>query len=171
MPPIVGLYPTNPHSDAGMRTDPPPSDAVAMGANPAASAALEPPLEPPGLRSKFQGLWVLPNTRFDVYRIQRNSGVFVLPIGIAPAARRRAACTPSAVAGDAAANSFEPYVVGMPAQSARSLIRKGMPASGPSPFERAASSNASSARSATTLRIGPSCASMRRSASATSSFG
>src|SRR5262245_33577402 len=46
-----------------------------------------------------------------------------------------------------------------------------MPASGPSRFERAASANASSARSATTLRIGPSSASTRRSASVTNSVG
>ncbi len=46
-----------------------------------------------------------------------------------------------------------------------------MPASGPSRFERAASANAASARRATTLPIGPSKDSIRRSASVTSSVG
>ena len=41
-----------------MRIEPPPSLAVARGAMPDASAAAEPPLEPPGVRSRFQGLRV-----------------------------------------------------------------------------------------------------------------
>src|SRR2546423_938485 len=45
-----------------MRTDPPPSLVVARGTTPAASAAAEPPLEPPGERSVFHGLRVAPNT-------------------------------------------------------------------------------------------------------------
>ena len=171
MPPIVGLYPTRPHIDAGMRTEPPPSDAVAIGVRPAARAADEPPLEPPGLRSRFHGLRVVPNTKFEVKPIQPNSGVFDFPMGIAPAARNRAVWTPSSDAGGASAKSFEPYVVLMPAQSARSLTRNGIPANGPCRVERAASSRASSARSATTLPISPSCASIRRSASVTNSVG
>ena len=44
----MGLIPTSPHSDAGMRIEPPPSVAVATPTSPAATAAAEPPLEPPG---------------------------------------------------------------------------------------------------------------------------
>src|SRR4051794_41310168 len=44
----VGLRPTSPHSLAGMRMEPPPSLACAIGTRPAATAAAEPPLEPPG---------------------------------------------------------------------------------------------------------------------------
>ena len=64
--PSVGLYPTRPHSDAGMRTEPPPSVEVARGTRPAASAAADPPLDPPGDRSTFHGLRVAPNTRLSV---------------------------------------------------------------------------------------------------------
>ena len=64
--PIVGFHPTSPHIDAGMRTEPPPSDDVAIGTRPAASAAADPPLEPPGVRSRFHGLRVAPNTGLNV---------------------------------------------------------------------------------------------------------
>ena len=39
-----------PHSDDGMRIEPPPSDPVHSGTSPAAMAAAEPPDEPPALR-------------------------------------------------------------------------------------------------------------------------
>ncbi len=45
--PRVGLRPTNPHSDAGMRIEPPPSVAWATGMIPAATAAAAPPDDPP----------------------------------------------------------------------------------------------------------------------------
>ena len=38
------------HHAAGMRTDPAPSEPTAAGTSPAATAAAEPPLEPPGVR-------------------------------------------------------------------------------------------------------------------------
>ena len=44
--------PTIPHSDAGWRIEPPVSEPSAKGAKPAATAAAEPPLEPPGTRSR-----------------------------------------------------------------------------------------------------------------------
>ena len=46
--PRLGLSPTRPQADAGMRIEPPPSLAWPAGAMPAATAAAEPPLEPPG---------------------------------------------------------------------------------------------------------------------------
>ena len=58
---------------------------------PVASAAAEPPLEPPDVSARFQGLRVAPNTAFTVFGPNANSGVFVLPITMAPAARSR--CT------------------------------------------------------------------------------
>jgi hypothetical protein len=54
---------------AGRRTDPPPSLAVARGIMPPAMAAEEPPLEPPGVRSRFHGLFVGPNRRFLVMAV------------------------------------------------------------------------------------------------------
>ena len=45
-----------PHSDAGMRMEPPVSLPMPMGTIPAATAAPEPPLEPPGTRRRSHGL-------------------------------------------------------------------------------------------------------------------
>ena len=64
--PFVGFSPTSPQYAAGMRIDPPVSVAVAIETMPAASAAADPPLEPPGVRSRFHGFRVGPNTRFAV---------------------------------------------------------------------------------------------------------
>ena len=43
-----------------MRIDPAPSEPSAAPTRPAATAAAEPPLEPPGERSRSQGLRVIP---------------------------------------------------------------------------------------------------------------
>ena len=64
--PCEGFRPTRPVKAAGMRTEPPPSEAVASGTMPPAMAAEEPPLEPPGVRSRFQGFRVGPKTRLWV---------------------------------------------------------------------------------------------------------
>ena len=48
--------PNKPLKLEGMRMEPPPSLPVDSVHNPAASAAAAPPLEPPGVRSIFQGL-------------------------------------------------------------------------------------------------------------------
>ena len=50
----------------GKVLEPPPSVAVAMGTIPAAIAAADPPLDPPGLQSSAHGLRVTPNRRFAV---------------------------------------------------------------------------------------------------------
>ena len=46
--PRAGLSPTSPQQAAGIRIEPPPSLPCAIGTIPAATAAAEPPLEPPG---------------------------------------------------------------------------------------------------------------------------
>ena len=58
--PRDGLSPTSPQHEAGMRIDPPPSLAWAIGTRPAATAAAEPPLDPPGERAVSHGLRVAP---------------------------------------------------------------------------------------------------------------
>src|SRR5918911_4737413 len=58
--PYVGFRPTQPHSAAGMRILPPVSVPVVPAASPAAIAAPEPPLDPPGIASRFHGLRVAP---------------------------------------------------------------------------------------------------------------
>ena len=52
-----------PVKPAGMRIDPPPSPPDAMGSRPPATAAAVPPEDPPGVRSRFQGLRVAPCSR------------------------------------------------------------------------------------------------------------
>ena len=54
--PRLGFKPNKPQYDAGIRIDPPPSPAPAIGTIPAATAEAEPPDEPPLLCFKFQGL-------------------------------------------------------------------------------------------------------------------
>src|SRR5262245_30536091 len=114
-----------------MRTDPPPSVDVARGARPAASAAAEPPLEPPGERSRFHGLRLAPKSLLSVNAFQPNEGVFVLPTTIAPAARRRPMNVASAAAGAGSPYKWVPYVVGSPSTSVRSFTSSGRPARGP----------------------------------------
>ncbi len=58
--PRDGLSPTSPQHDAGIRIDPPPSLACAIGTTPAATIAAEPPLEPPAERPVSHGLRVAP---------------------------------------------------------------------------------------------------------------
>ena len=53
--PYVGLRPVNPHSEDGMRIEPPVSDPSAHGVIPAVTAAAEPPPEPPGKREGPHG--------------------------------------------------------------------------------------------------------------------
>jgi hypothetical protein len=57
---------------------------------PVATATASPPLEPPEDRSGSCGLDVRPKTTFAVSHHSANSGVFVLPRKIPPAALARA---------------------------------------------------------------------------------
>src|SRR3954451_6621341 len=98
---------------------------------PAETAALEPPLEPPGVLAGSHGLRVTPSAGLAVYAQVPNSGAAVFPIGIAPAARSRATWIASLGIAGPPANQREPRVVGIPAQSSRSFTPNGTPASGP----------------------------------------
>ena len=69
---------------AGMRIDP-PSPAWPTGTMPLATAAAEPPLDPPLLCAVFHGLWVGPYACGSVVGIRPNSGVLVLPTITNPA--------------------------------------------------------------------------------------
>ena len=72
-----------------MRMDPPPSPPPASGTMPAATAAAEPPLEPPAVRPRSHGLLVGPKASGSVYGSRPNSGRLVLPTNTNPAARKR----------------------------------------------------------------------------------
>ncbi len=145
MRPWLGFIPTSPLNAAGMRVEPPPSLAVPKGMRPAATAAAEPPLEPPGVRSVFQGLRVVPHALVCVNATVPNSGAAVLPTGTAPAARSRATWGESSATGGRSLYSSEPCEVGMPPQSSRSFTPKGTPASTPGSSPRATLSSTASA--------------------------
>ena len=81
--------PTRPQQAAGMRTLPMPSLPWATGTIPAATAAADPPLDPPGVRARSQGLRVMPCTESVAPKTQ-SSGTRVSPTTTPPAARMRA---------------------------------------------------------------------------------
>ena len=72
-----------------------------------------------------------PNTALNVLAPAPNSGVFVLPITIAPAAFSRSTTRPSA-SGTWCSKIFDPHVVRIPFVGVRSLIDTGTPCNGPS---------------------------------------
>jgi hypothetical protein len=84
--PRLGLSPNTPQWLAGMRIEPPPSLAWATGTMPAATAAAEPPDEPPALWAGFQGLRVAPCRRDSVVAVWPNSGEVNLAKMLSPAA-------------------------------------------------------------------------------------
>lgn len=53
---LVGLRPNSPQQEAGKRIEPPRSLPWALGTRPAATAAADPPPEPPVVRDRSQGL-------------------------------------------------------------------------------------------------------------------
>jgi hypothetical protein len=90
----VGLTPTTPQNAAGCRTEPPVSEPSAMGTIPAATAAADPPDDPPGTRDQSCGLRVGPKALNSVVDPMPNSSRLVFPTITARGARTR----PTAVA-------------------------------------------------------------------------
>src|SRR5579883_1589193 len=89
------LSPNSPQQLAGIRIEPPPSEACAIGTIPAATAEAEPPLDPPGVRSAFQGLRQGPNSSGSVTGTRPSSGTLVLPKATRPAALNLFMSSPS----------------------------------------------------------------------------
>ena len=89
MRPRCGLRPTRPQHAAGIRVEPPPSLACAMGTMPAATAVAEPPDEPPLVRAGSQGLRVGPKRLVLVHGRMPHSGSVVEPTTTKPASFRR----------------------------------------------------------------------------------
>src|SRR5207237_9710356 len=83
--PKVGLIPTTPQNADGTRIEPTPSVPIASGPHPAAIEAAAPPLDPPLVRSRFQGLRVMPDTGLSAVGLYPDSQVVVLQVTIAPA--------------------------------------------------------------------------------------
>jgi hypothetical protein len=80
------LSPNTPQHDAGTRIEPPPSLPWATGTTRAATAAAEPPLDPPEVRVRSHGVFVGPNSSGSVTGNSPSSGAFVLPRMTIPAA-------------------------------------------------------------------------------------
>src|ERR687887_27673 len=79
-----------PVTAAGWRIEPPVSGPGPRGASYAATAADEPPDEPPSTRLRSHGLCDGPNALFSVEEPIANSSMFVLPRMTRPASRSRA---------------------------------------------------------------------------------
>ena len=89
--PRDGFRPTRPQCADGIRIDPEMSLAWAAATSRAATAAAEPPDDPPGVRDVAHGLCVGPNASGSHVPTLANSGVLVRPSGINPAARKASA--------------------------------------------------------------------------------
>src|SRR5690348_12251317 len=89
--------------------------------SPAASAAAEPPDDPPGTCAADQGLLVTPNNSLCAWASPHQRGRFVFPNTIAPAPFRRATAGASAV-GTKSASSTAPPVDRIPSVMIASLI-------------------------------------------------
>ncbi len=129
--PGVGFKPQIPQKCEGTRIDPPPSLPTPPAESPAAIAAASPPLEPPAVHVKSNGLLVLPYKRLSVSHAISSSGVFVTPMTIAPAFRNRwtsgASFRPTTPRRKALPDSH-----GIPFTSIALLILIGTPCRGPS---------------------------------------
>ena len=119
---------------------------MSNGEPPAATIAAAPPELPPGVRSRSYGFDVRPKTSLSVSSDHVNSGVFVLPSTIAPAALIRAT-TVASRSGTRSRQPTVPAVVRRPAVSSESLIVHGTPWSGPAGSPRRSLPSASRARS------------------------
>ena len=115
----------------GMRIEPPASVPSASAHMPAATAAPAPPLDPPGVRSGFQGLRVIPVKGLSVTPFMANSGVVVLPSSTAPCSRSRATGGASSAHSRSRSMVFDPRRVGQPRVSTMSLIDVGTPSRWP----------------------------------------
>src|SRR5690349_785315 len=112
--PRPGFSPTSPQQAAGIRVEPPPSLAPAHGTIPAATAAADPPDEPPGVRVRSHGLRAGPHVVDSLIAFAPNSGRLVLPKITRPASIQR--CTTVECAATLCALSDrEPFEVGRPA--------------------------------------------------------
>ena len=124
--PIDGFIEVMPQQYAGFLNDPPISLPIPNGLIPEAMAAPSPPLEPPGVTALFHGLNVLPLRGLSVSKRIPISGIFVLPIGMAPAFNILS--TNGAFRGGMdSARRGRPFVVGVPTKSIFSFMVIGTP--------------------------------------------
>ncbi len=125
------LSPTRPQKAAGMRIDPPPSFACERGSTPEATSAPDPPDEPPGECSRFQGLRVAPVSRGSVVPVSPNSGSVDLPTGTNPSGSRIFSTKGDERLAGTSGMAREPMRVGTPASESVSFTKMGTPANAP----------------------------------------
>src|SRR5690606_34514793 len=126
--------------------EPPVSDPNASAAKPAATAADDPPDDPPGTRAVSSGLRVVPNAEFSVDDPIANSSRFVLPTTIAPASASRVT-TVASYGGFQPSRMRDEHVVGTPRVHMLSFSATGTPASGPGSVPAATAASMLAARS------------------------
>src|SRR5215813_8734703 len=97
---------------------------------PAATAAAEPPEEPPGTRDVSQGFLTGPNAEFSFEEPIANSSQFVLPIMTAPASSNRSIAV-ALYGGLYGPRMRDPQEVCIPRTQMLSLIAIGIPLSAP----------------------------------------
>src|SRR6266404_1161557 len=136
--------PTTLQKFGGLRSEPPMSLPSASGTMPQASATAPPPVLPPQVFVTSYGFRVAPNTGLNVCEPSPNSGTFVLPITIPPAAFSRCT-TRQSKSGTNSRCIGDPNVVRIPAVSCKSLPPTGIPCNGPSNFPFAKDSSAAAA--------------------------
>ena len=86
----VGFSPATPQNDEGMRIDPAVSVPRVRGTLRAATAAADPPLDPPASRAGSHGLCIGPHAEMWPVALAASSCMFAFPMTIAPAARKLA---------------------------------------------------------------------------------
>ena len=129
MRPRWTLSPTKPQHAAGIRIEPPPSLPCATGTIPAATAAADPPEEPPGVRCRSHGLRVGPNRRASLTGRIPYSGNVVVPTTMKPACFSRLETLLSSLAMNCSI-SEQPSVRRKPLTGTLFLIAIGTPANG-----------------------------------------
>ena len=128
--PYVVLRPTSPQNPAGMRIDPPPSPPVASVTMPPATAAADPPDEPPGVRPCCHGLCVTPLSTVRVRLTPPNSLAVVSPNGTAPPVSRSRSMCVSVWLATRSRNGTDASVSGQPATWSSSFTASGTPPNG-----------------------------------------
>ncbi len=126
----MGLCPTMPQYDAGMRTEPPWSPPIARSTSPDATSAALPEEEPPVIRVSSHGLRTGPVREVCDPPEKHRSSQTALPAMVAPAASMRLTTEASRV-GTNPSTVADPFIIGTPATIVLSLTAAVRPARGP----------------------------------------
>ena len=128
--PYVGFSPTTPQKLAGCLIEPPVSEPSAHGTRFAATAAADPPEEPPGTLFKFQGFLVFLKYEYSVEPPMANSSMFSFPKSIIFSAFNFST-TVASYGETKFSNILELHVVFTPFVHMLSFIPIGIPAKSP----------------------------------------